>query len=110
MIKMMIMMMVQENPSQCAKTFYNLLGHISKDQTIQYLLTLVDDFLQVVMTSSDLQLISNDQEDRNRVSIFRDYTKKRKESVWAHFLNLLNRPDTFIQNMTARCAESTIAL
>ena len=54
MIKMMIMMMVQENPSQCAKTFYNLLGHISKDQTIQYLLTLVDDFLQVVMTSSDL--------------------------------------------------------
>merc|ERR1719189_2721850 len=79
--------MIQENPSQCAKTFYNLLGHISKDQTIQYLLTLVDDFLQ---------------EDRNRVAIFRDYTKKRKESVWAHFLNLLNRPDTFIQNMTAR--------
>jgi len=36
---------VQENPLQCAKTFYNLLGHISKDQTIQYLLTLVDDFL-----------------------------------------------------------------
>ena len=38
--------MIQENPMQCAKTFYNLLGHISKDQTIQYLLTLVDDFLQ----------------------------------------------------------------
>jgi len=79
--------MIQENPMQCAKTFYNLLGHISKDQTIQYLLTLVDDFLQ---------------EDKNRVTIFRDYAKKRRESVWAHFLNLLNRPDTFIQNMTAR--------
>lgn len=79
--------MIQENPMQCAKTFYNLLGHISKDQTIQYLLTLVDDFLQ---------------EDKNRVEIFRDYAKKRKESVWAHFLNLLNRPDGFIQNMTAR--------
>merc|ERR550525_1953512 len=79
--------MIQENPSQCAKTFYNLLGHISKDQTIQYLLTLVDDFLQ---------------EDKNRVTIFRDYAKKRRESVWAHFLNLLNRPDGFIQNMTAR--------
>merc|ERR1719151_214772 len=77
----------KEAPQQCAKTLYNLLGHISKDQTIQYLLTLVDDFLQ---------------EDKNRVTIFRDYTKKRRESVWAHFLNLLNRPDTFIQNMTAR--------
>ena len=55
--------MIQENPMQCAKTFYNLLGHISKDQTIAYLLTLVDDFLQ---------------EDKNRVSIFRDYAKKRK--------------------------------
>ena len=29
-------------------------------------------------------------------------TLKSKESVWAHFLNLLNRPDGFIQNMTAR--------
>ena len=78
---------VQENPGQCVKSFYNLLGHISKDQTIQYLLVLVDDFLQ---------------EDKNRVAIFRDYTRKRRESVWAHLLNLLNRPDTFIQNMTAR--------
>jgi V-ATPase subunit H len=34
--------------------------------------------------------------------IFREYAKKRKESVWAQFLNLLNRPDTFIQNMAAR--------
>lgn len=78
---------VQENPLQCAKTFYSLLGHISKDQTIQYLLTLVDDFLQ---------------ENKNRVNIFKEYAKKRKDSVWAQFLNLLNRPDTFIQNMAAR--------
>jgi len=79
--------LVQENPLQCAKTFYNLLGHISKDQTIQYLLTLVDDFLQ---------------ENKSRVGIFRQYSKSKKESVWAHFLNLLTRPDPFIQNMTAR--------
>jgi len=78
---------VQENPLQSAKTFYSLIGHISKDQTIQYLLTLVDDFLQ---------------EKKNRVAIFREYARKRKESVWAQFLNLLNRPDGFIQNMTAR--------
>merc|ERR550534_1761054 len=79
--------LVQENPLQCAKTFYSLLGHISKDQTIQYLLTLVDDFLQ---------------EKKQRVAIFREYARKRKESVWAQFLNLLNRPDGFIQNMAAR--------
>jgi len=78
---------VQENPLQSAKTLYSLLGHISKDQTIQYLLTLVDDFLQ---------------EKKNRVGIFREYARKRKESVWAQFLNLLNRPDPYIQNMTAR--------
>merc|ERR1719175_35809 len=77
----------KEAPQQCAKTLYNLLGHISKDQTIAYLLTLVDDFLQ---------------EKKNRVSIFREYARKRRESVWAHFLNLLNRPDGFIQNMTSR--------
>merc|ERR1719460_3493636 len=77
----------KEAPQQCAKTLYNLLGHISKDQTVQYLLTLVDDFLQ---------------EDKARVAIFRDYSRKRKESVWAAFLNLLNRPDGFIQNMTSR--------
>jgi len=79
--------LIQEKPLQCAKTFYNLLGHISKDQTIQYLLTLIDDLLQ---------------EDKNRVAIFREYSVRRKESVWAHFLNLLNRPDGFIMNMTAR--------
>jgi len=78
---------VQESPLQSAKTFYSLIGHISKDQTIQYLLILVDDFLQ---------------EKKNRVVIFTEYARKRKESVWAQFLNLLNRPDGFIQNMTAR--------
>ena len=37
----------RENPAQLAKTFLNLLNQISKDQTIQYLLTLLDDVLQV---------------------------------------------------------------
>lgn len=32
---------------QCAKTFLNLLGHVSKDQTLQYILTMTDDMLQV---------------------------------------------------------------
>ncbi|XP_055593061.1 V-type proton ATPase subunit H isoform X2 [Uranotaenia lowii] len=78
---------LQENPGQCAKTFLNLLSHVSKDQTIQYILVMIDDLLQ---------------EDRSRVQIFHDYANKRKESVWAPFLNLLNRQDGFIVNMAAR--------
>ncbi|GAB6023867.1 hypothetical protein CHUAL_008605 [Chamberlinius hualienensis] len=78
---------LKEHRAQCAKTFTNLLGHISKDQTIQYILTLIDDMLQ---------------EDRTRVEIFKEYCRKKKESVWGPFLNLLNRPDGFIMNMTSR--------
>lgn len=39
--------LIQENPTQCAKTLLNLLSHVSKDQTIQYILVLIDDMLQV---------------------------------------------------------------
>lgn len=42
------------------------------------------------------------QEDRSRVEIFREYSQKKRESVWGPFLNLLNRPDEFITHMTAR--------
>ena len=38
---------LKENSHQAAKTFLNLLGHVSKDQTIQYILTMIDDMLQV---------------------------------------------------------------
>ena len=41
---------IREQPMQLAKTFFNLLNSISKDQTIQYLLTLLDDVLQVTMS------------------------------------------------------------
>ncbi|XP_049282620.1 V-type proton ATPase subunit H isoform X1 [Anopheles funestus] len=78
---------LQENASQCAKTLLNMLSHVSKDQTIQYILVLIDDLLQ---------------EDRSRVQIFHDYANKKKESVWAPFLNLLNRQDGFIVNMASR--------
>ena len=37
---------LQENSAQCAKTFYHLLGHISKDQTLQYVLVMINDLLQ----------------------------------------------------------------
>lgn len=36
------------------------------------------------------------------MEIFHEYAQKEKESVWGPFLNLLNRQDGFITNMTAR--------
>jgi len=78
---------VKENPEQLAKTFLKLLSHISKETTIQYLLTLLDDILQ---------------EDKSRVEIFKEYSAKKNESAWVQLLTLLNRPGAFIMNMTAR--------
>ena len=78
---------ISENPLQLAQTFYNLLSQISKDTTMQYLLTLLDDILQ---------------EDKTRVEIFKQYSAKRQESPWVLLLTLLNRPVGFIMNMTSR--------
>ena len=39
--------LLEEQRGQCAKTFLSLLEHISKDQTVQYILTIMDDMLQV---------------------------------------------------------------
>lgn len=39
--------LLQEQRTQCAKTFLNVLEHVSKDQTIQYVLVMIDDMLQV---------------------------------------------------------------
>ncbi|XP_023702972.1 V-type proton ATPase subunit H isoform X6 [Cryptotermes secundus] len=79
--------LLRDNRNQCARTFLNLLGHVSKDQTIQYILIMIDDMLQ---------------EDHSRVEIFREHSSKKRETVWGPFLNLLNRPDGFIMNMTSR--------
>ncbi len=79
---------IQSSPQQLGRTFFNLLSQISKDQTIQYLLTFLDDLLQ---------------EDKARVEVLKSYSAgKGGESVWAHLLNLLNRPVGFIMNMTSR--------
>lgn len=36
-----------KNPEACAEVFLNLITHISKDNTIQYVLVLIDDILSV---------------------------------------------------------------
>ncbi|XP_056679895.1 V-type proton ATPase subunit H isoform X1 [Monodelphis domestica] len=79
--------MLQTEGSQCAKTFINLMTHISKEQTVQYILTLVDDMLQ---------------ENHQRVSIFFDYAKRSKTTAWSYFLPMLNRQDLFTVHMAAR--------
>lgn len=78
---------LQQNPQQAIKTLLSLLSQVSKDSTIQYVLVLIDDMLQ---------------EDRARVEFFHDYAAKRKECIWGPFLNLLNRQDGFIVNMSSR--------
>jgi hypothetical protein len=41
---------LKENHQQAAKTFLNLLSHVSKDTTIQYILVMIDDLLQVFLS------------------------------------------------------------
>lgn len=36
------------------------------------------------------------------MEIIGEYARKKRENAWSPFLNLLNRPDGFIQNMTSR--------
>ncbi|KAK2179909.1 hypothetical protein NP493_466g00003 [Ridgeia piscesae] len=79
--------LLKSKPYLCAKTFVHLMGRIAKDQTVQYILTMIDNMLQ---------------EDKSRVEMFRDYARKNKETVWGPFLNMLNRPDAFSINQTAR--------
>uniref|UniRef100_A0A8C9QB72 V-type proton ATPase subunit H n=1 Tax=Spermophilus dauricus TaxID=99837 RepID=A0A8C9QB72_SPEDA len=79
--------MLQTEGSQCAKTFINLMTHISKEQTVQYILTMVDDMLQ---------------ENHQRVSIFFEYAKRSKSTAWPYFLPMLNRQDPFTVHMAAR--------
>lgn len=41
---------LKDNAYQSAKTLLNLLSHVSKDTTIQYLLVMIDDMLTVSVT------------------------------------------------------------
>lgn len=47
--------LLEEQRMQCAKTFLNLMGHVSKDQTIYYILVLVDEML---IASSEFYIIA----------------------------------------------------
>ncbi|RUS76514.1 hypothetical protein EGW08_015739 [Elysia chlorotica] len=79
--------LLQDNPFQFVVVFRMLMEGISRDQTLQYVLTMLDDVLQ---------------EDKGRVEIFKNYAKKKKESVWQPFFHLLDRDDKFIVYQASR--------
>lgn len=39
--------LLEKNKGQCARTFINLITNVAKDQNVRYVLTLLDDMLQV---------------------------------------------------------------
>uniref|UniRef100_A0A1I8H623 DNA topoisomerase 1 n=1 Tax=Macrostomum lignano TaxID=282301 RepID=A0A1I8H623_9PLAT len=79
--------LLEANSDQFARTFFSMLAKISKDQTVQYVLTLLDDLLQ---------------EEKTRVDVFKRYMEQRKENVWSPFFSLLHRQDGFIVNQASR--------
>ncbi|XP_031548842.1 V-type proton ATPase subunit H-like [Actinia tenebrosa] len=77
---------IQNKGEQLAKTCLSLLSRLTRDQTIRYILVLVDDLLN---------------EDKGRVAIFHDFAKKNNVNLWSSFFGLLNRQDQFIINQAA---------
>jgi len=54
---------------------------ISKEQTVRYVLTVVDDLLT---------------EDPQRTRLFYDNSNKKRPSPWIGFMNMLNRNDRYM--------------
>ncbi|KAF6025594.1 VhaSFD [Bugula neritina] len=77
---------LRNNSDLAAKTFYKLIQHIAKDQTIQYLLVMIDDLII---------------EDHSRVEMFKNYAMSVKESPWTGYFTLLTRSDGFIVNQAS---------
>lgn len=71
----------------CAWTFMQLMTRISKEQTVRYVLTLVDDMLN---------------EEPSRAKLFHDINAKKRISLWTGFMNMLNRDDLFIVHQASR--------
>lgn len=75
------------NRNQCAKSFLTLMSKLFKQQTLRYLLTLMDECLR---------------EDKSRVEIFNTYAKMKKEALWSYFFNMFSNQDQFVVYQTSR--------
>ncbi|KAA3677498.1 V-type H+-transporting ATPase subunit H [Paragonimus westermani] len=78
---------IQEDRQLTARVFVFVLNRISKEQTLQYILTLLDDILQ---------------EDKMRVEIFQDYFKDSKDALWSQFFTFFQRGDAFCTYQASR--------
>ena len=70
-----------------AKALTNLIGQIARDQTVRYLLTMVDDILTM---------------NKENITIFHEHAVTLGQQAWTPFVTLLSRPDKFICNQAAR--------
>ncbi|KAG5441024.1 V-type proton ATPase subunit H [Clonorchis sinensis] len=78
---------INEDPQLTARVFIFILNRISKEQTLQYILTLLDDILQ---------------EDKLRVEIFCSCFQDSREAIWPHFFSFFQRGDPFCMYQASR--------
>ncbi len=64
-----------------------IVNKVSKETTLQYTVTLIDDLLQ---------------ENKMRVDLFHMYSRKYKENVYQTFLRMLTLQDVFLKHQVAR--------
>ena len=69
------------------KTLMTIMNKVSKESTLQYTTTLIDDLLQ---------------ENKNRVDLFHLYSKKYKENVYSSLIQRLFLQDPFLVNQISR--------
>jgi V-type H+-transporting ATPase subunit H len=72
---------------KCIKTLMKILNKVSKESTLQYTVTLIDDLLL---------------ENKNRVDIFHLYAKKYKENVFQSFVRMLYLQDNYLIHQVCR--------
>lgn len=81
---------ILSNPNEkleCIRTLMTIMNKVSKESTLQYTATLIDDLLQ---------------ENKNRVDLFHLYSKKYKENVYASLIQRLFLQDPFLVNQISR--------
>ncbi|CAL8073697.1 unnamed protein product [Calicophoron daubneyi] len=78
---------LKESPKLTAKVFISILNRISKEQTLQYILTLLGDVIQ---------------EDKTRVRIFTDYFRDSEETLWSNFFGFFQRGDPYCMYQASR--------
>ena len=72
---------------ECIRTLMTIMSKVSKESTLQYTVTLIDDLLQ---------------ENKSRVELFHLYSRKYKESVYGSFIQKLYLQDAFLVNQVSR--------